>query len=165
MCFQWGGCGWCWCGQRLCDVTSWGRTWADQASWAYVLPAADSATLPRQYSSSNFSSVNIHYVASFQQNERRKKNPIDLTNVDHFSCVPINIGWQISLRQMELADLVEFGLKILGISIWYRDVTSHNLCPLPCRTYSTPFPCPAVLLPADEGNYFTQQERERIRAH
>lgn len=47
---------------------------------------------------------------------REGKKLIDLTNVDHFSCVPINIGWQISLSQMELAELVEFGLEILGIS-------------------------------------------------
>lgn len=41
---------------------------------------------------------------------------VDLTNVDRFSCAPINIGWQISLRQMELAELVEFALEIFGIS-------------------------------------------------
>lgn len=94
-----------------------------------------------------------------------KKKSTDLTNADHFSCVPIDIVWQISLSQMELVELAEFGLEILAISSWYRDVTSPNLCPLPCRTDSTPFPCPAVLLPADERNYFTQQEKERVGAH
>lgn len=84
--------------------------------------------------------------------KKRKKKSVDLTNVDRFSCSPINIGWQISLCQVELAELVEFGLEILGISGWNRDMTSHNLCPLPCWTYCTPFP--AVLFACWWGELF-----------
>lgn len=62
------------------------------------------------------SALLIFIMCPVSSRMRGGKKSIDLTNVDHFSCVPINIGWQISLRQMELAELVEFGLEILGIS-------------------------------------------------
>lgn len=50
------------------------------------------------------------------EKKRKEEKSVDLTNVDRLSCAPINIGWQISLCQVELAELVEFGLEILGIS-------------------------------------------------
>lgn len=106
--------------------------WADPTSWAHLLPATHSAFLPRQYSSGNFGSVNIHYGAIFLQQTvknghtlhlQHTKKLIDLTNVDIFSPVyvyRINIRWQISLHQ-QFAELVGSGLKTSRISSWQWD--------------------------------------------
>lgn len=81
---------------------------------------------------------------------------------------------------MEFAELVESGLKSKGYLADKGLGMTSLMFSCPCCIYSMTtykytltharkgaprLPGPAALLPADDRNYFTQQESERDRAH
>lgn len=146
--------------------------WADPTIWAHLLPATHSTFLPRQYSSSNFGSVNIHYGASFLQPTERNGHTLHLqhTQKNRSIWLMLTIFRRFMCNESILAGRLAFTSNLL--SWWGLDwkpqgsladngmgmtslIFSHT------HTGAPRFPCPAVLLPADDGNYFTQRESER----